>query len=165
MAKKGDPTIERQLRSCSTAEEFWILLMEVVPQHSRAYLGTLLKRAEHLWKQNVIQFPDERILKFCAQGSDIDTIKVLDFLFAHPSVDTYYEAFLLLKHHVDNRQMLYHYSQQLLRESSDLSYNMASVMSLYFELQLPATFSLRLQPYQLSRLDEGYEAFKKIIKP
>lgn len=163
MAQKADPIIERRIRSCTSAEEFWGLLLEVVPLNSRAYLGTLLKQAAPILRQGTLRLPDERLGRYLASATPIDAAKVVDFLLQHPTSATYYEVFCHLKHHADDRRMLYSYCQRLLQEGSDLSYNMASVLSLYFDLQLPATFALRLQPYQLSRLDEGYEAFRKIM--
>lgn len=165
MAIKADPLVERRIKACNTAEEFWKLLMEVVPTNSRAYLGSVLKQGAPLLRQRQILLPDERLGRFCAQGSEIDRAKVLDFLLACPTTATYYEAFQLFKHMSDKRAVLYTYCQRLMSEGSDLSYNMASVMSLYFDLQLPATFALRVEPYQLSRLEGGYDDFKKILKP
>lgn len=165
MAQKADPQIERRIRACASADEFWTLLLEVVPTNSRAYLGTLLKVAAPMLRQGLLPLPDERLGRFCAQGTPVDVAKVLDFLMDYPTSATYYEIFCQLKHYADNRQLLYRYCQSMLREGSDLSYNMASIMGLYFDLQLPASFALRLEPYQLSRLDGGYDNFKKLIKP
>lgn len=165
MARKADPIIERRLRACASSDDFWTLLLTVVPQNSRAYLGTLLRQASPLLRQRRLQLPDERLGQFCSQGSAIDTAKVIDFLLEHPGVASYYEVFSLLKYRSDDRPMLYRYCQRLMQEGSDLSYNLASIIGIYFDLQLPATFALRVQPYQLSRLDEGYEQFKQIINP
>lgn len=165
MAKKADPLVERRIKACASAEEFWTLLMEVVPRNSRAYLGSVLKQGAPLLRQGQLGLPDERLGRFCAQGSEIDRAKVLDFLLGCPGVATYFEAFQLFKHMADNRAALYRYCQRLMNEGSDISYNLASVMSLYFDLQLPATFALRVEPYQLSRLDAGYDAFRKLLKP
>lgn len=159
MAQKADPIVERRIRACASEEEFWTLLLTVVPQNSRAYLGTLLKTAVPLLRQGLIRLPDERLGRFCAQGTPVDVAKMMDFLLEKPSTATYYEVFQQLRHHADDRPFLYRYCQRFLQEGSDLSSKMASVMSLYFGLQLPSTFALRLQPYHLSRLDEGYDHF------
>ena len=165
MARKADPIIERRLRACASSDEIWTLLLTIVPQNPRAYLGTLLRQAAPLLRKGCLQLPDERLRQFCAQGSAIDTAKVIDFLMEHPTAASYYEVFCLLKYNADDRPMLYRYCQRLMQEGSDLSYNLASIVGLYFDLQLPATFALRLQPYQLSRLEEGYEQFRQIINP
>lgn len=164
MAQKADPIIERRIRACTNAEEWWTLLLEVVPSNSRAYLGSLLKQGAPLLRQGLLRFPDTRLGQFCAQGSAVDVAKMLDFLLQHPTPATYYEVFQQLKHHADDRKLLYRYCQSLLNEGSDLSYNMAALMGTYFDLQLPASFALRLQPYQISRLDEGYEPFCKLLR-
>lgn len=163
MACKSDPIIERRIKGCTSAEEFWTLLLEVVPLNSRAYLGSILKQGNMLLRQGRLTLPDIRLQRFCMQGSDIDTLKIIDFLLAHPSTATYYELFLIMQHRNDNRTLLYRCCQSLLSTGNDLSYNMAAAVSHYFDLQLPATFSLRLEPYELSRLDEGYETFCKIL--
>lgn len=163
MAIKADPQIERRLRACSDAEEFWALLLTVVPQNSRAYLGTLLRQGEVLLRQHRLSLPDARMQRFCTQGSEVDKAKIFDFLLCHPSAATYYEAFLIMQHKADDRAYLYRCCQKLLAEGSDLSCNMAAITSRYFDLQLPAHLAMAIESYQLSRLDEGYEAFRKIL--
>lgn len=160
---KANPAIERRIQACRSAEEFWHLLLEVVPLNSRAYLGSVLKVGSQLLTQGRLPLPDERLARYCAQGTAIDVTKVIEFLLSHPSLGTYYELFQQLRLQADNRPLLYRCCQSLLQEHSDLSYNMASALSLYFDLQLPATFALRLQPYQLSRLDGDYESFVQTI--
>lgn len=161
---KADPLIERRIAACTQAEEFWELLLEAVPQNSRAYLGSVLKRGAALLKAGTLILPDARLGRFCAQGSPIDRNKVVDFLLSHPSTATYYEFFGLMKYCTDDRPALYAYCQRLQREGTDMAADMASLLSLYFDLQLPAAFARRFEPYQLSRLDTSYTSFCKILK-
>ncbi len=60
-------------------------------------------------------------------------------------------------------QALREYSIILMRKGDHLSFNLAGIIQSYFGLNaLPGTFSLRLETYELNRL-ETYEGFQKII--
>ena len=75
----------------------------------------------------------------------------------------YYELFLWLN--VDNntaqtRQCIMH----LIRMNTPMAYKMASLLKSYFDIEnVPVTFSLNIESYQLSRLDQGYDKFKKML--
>ena len=57
-----------------------------------------------------------------------------------------------------------HYARALLMLKTQLAYNMASVLKQYFDIDnIPAVFSLHIEPYQLHRLDKGYETFVKVL--
>lgn len=64
----------------------------------------------------------------------------------------------------DDRAALQQGCLSLLKRGDRLAFNLAGILVRYFDLKdVPATFSLRLQPYELSRLDASYEKFKKIL--
>ena len=45
-----------------------------------------------------------------------------------------------------------------------MAYKMASLLKSYFDIEnVPVTFSLNIESYQLSRLDQGYDKFKKML--
>ncbi len=49
-------------------------------------------------------------------------------------------------------------------QADSLSYNLASLLRTYFDLQdLRGTFSLTLQPYELSRLDTDFDTFCRVV--
>jgi hypothetical protein len=51
-------------------------------------------------------------------------------------------------------------ARQLMKRGSGSSFNLASIVKVAFGLdELSGTFSLRLQPYQIARLEQSYEAF------
>ena len=52
----------------------------------------------------------------------------------------------------------------LMKQGDSLSFNMAVILRSYFDLSsLPGTFSLKLEPYQLGRLNDSYESFYKLL--
>lgn len=52
----------------------------------------------------------------------------------------------------------------LIRQNSPLSYNLASIVCQYFGLtEIPCTFSLQLNPYELSNLEHSYNSFLRIL--
>lgn len=63
------------------------------------------------------------------------------------------------------QEFLYDTAVKLMHKQTPLSFNMASIMQAYFSLKpLPGAFSLHLEPYELSRLEQGNEAFLNILK-
>jgi hypothetical protein len=52
-----------------------------------------------------------------------------------------------------------------MKQGDGLSFNVASVFKIYFGLDsIRGTFSLQLAPYELSRLEQSYEAFAKVVE-
>lgn len=71
-----------------------------------------------------------------------------------------YLLFQLLRQEEGNAPLLRHTCGLLLRRGDRLAFNLTSILQAYFDIDnLPATFSLSLEPYQLSRLEGGYESF------
>lgn len=86
-------------------------------------------------------------------------------LIAAGSACCYYELFLLLRRTDDNRDFLRRCCLHLMRRGDSLSFNMACVVCQYFDVpDVPGTFSLRLRPYQLGRMDLSEEAFLKVLR-
>ena len=49
-------------------------------------------------------------------------------------------------------------------QANSLSFNLASLLRTYFDLpDIRGTFSLHLEPYELSRLDTDFDVFKRVI--
>ena len=52
-----------------------------------------------------------------------------------------------------------------MRKGDALSFNLASVAKVYFDLpQVKGTFSLKLDPYQLGRLEMSYASFRRVMQ-
>lgn len=85
-------------------------------------------------------------------------------LFKVGTAPAYFVLFNLLKQHEDDAAYLRRYGVELIRKGDKRSFNLACIIKEYFALpELPGTFSLSLQPYELSRLDTSYDTFLTII--
>lgn len=78
-------------------------------------------------------------------------------------IDTLPCLFLLLRslRYIEHdRAEVLQVARQLMKRGTGGSFNLASIIKVAFGLdELSGTFSLRLQPYQISRLEQSYEAF------
>lgn len=77
-------------------------------------------------------------------------------------------AFLLLRslRYVEHdRALLIRTCHYLIKAGDNISFNLASLMRISFALEeVKGTFSLTLKPYQLSRIEQNYEAFLTAIR-
>ena len=63
-----------------------------------------------------------------------------------------------------NRDQLVKCCNRLLERGDDRSFNLVSIVKHYFDLpEVKGVFSLRVQPYQLSRLDNSYQGFVQMM--
>lgn len=93
---------------------------------------------------------------------DDEREKAVQLLIKAGTLPCYYVMFNLLKSFETER--IAHYARALLMLKNQLAYNMASVLKQYFDIDnIPAVFSLHIEPYQLHRLDKGYETFVKVL--
>lgn len=167
---------------------FWHFSAVLVAANNRAYLGTMLKAA--IANQNTT--PTLEFSTTCT--TDIDKKKVLEallpiqktpaevnvmlqmFSFDSPAATEnllfkigtpvcYFVLFNLLKQYEDRHDYLRRICIELIRKGDKYSFNLACIIKEYFGLaELPSTFSLSLQPYELSRLDANYDTFLSIIR-
>lgn len=76
-------------------------------------------------------------------------------------------AFVLLRtlcYEEHDRQLLVSVCRQVMKRGDNLSFNLASLLRTYFDLhEVRGTFSLTLQPFELSRLDTDFDVFKRVI--
>lgn len=172
-------------------ERFWAFFVTVVPSHPKAYLGTFLKAATKLYGADRLIFDEAALRAYAATCSPIDVRKVLEAflprlraadevtMFVNAFCDgqlqaagahlvkaqtpaAYYVLFLLLK--TAEADEIRCYALALMRQADPLSFGLVSIVERYFGLEpLPGRFSLRLEDYELSRLDLGYDAFLKIL--
>lgn len=76
----------------------------------------------------------------------------------------YYRLLMLLKHVEDDAGLLRSVCLGLIRKNDSRSFNMACIVCRYFGLtDLPVRFSLKLEDYEISRLDDSYEKFIKTL--
>lgn len=176
------------------SEQYWHFFMYLVPPRSKVYLGLFLKAAVKLYRAQSLRLDEGVLAEFASQATPIDVRKTLERLLPEVSdpVDmqllvrvfcqnqleqaaphlvragtptAYYQLFCLLKTAESDRQLLHAYASLLLRKADSLSFNMTSIIRQYFDLQdIPGRFSLQLEPYELSRLDQGAEYFFKILQ-
>lgn len=172
-------------------EQFWPLFFYIVPTNSKAFLGTFLKGASALYRSGRLQLPGASLKLFAEKCTAIDTRKCLEtllpllkttqevavlcsaffgnnmqqsipFLMKAHTIPSFYQLFLLLK--MSEPEEVEQSAQALLRMGDELSLKMASVLKHYFALDnISALYALRIEVYELSRLDNGYEFFHKML--
>ena len=77
----------------------------------------------------------------------------------------YYVLFNVLRRAADNRQLLVAACQAIMRKNDDMSFNMASLLRSYFDLnEIKSTFSLQIEPYELSYIEQSYDNFLHVLK-
>lgn len=170
---------------------FWRYLMVVAGSNTKAYLGTFLKAAVKLYRTNKVTVSDDCLKSFAdictaidrrkcmeallPQAKVVDDAQALVRLFCDNRLDlaapflikartavSYYVLFNMLK--AAEADEIRRYAIILMRQGDSLSFRLVSILEKYFDLHnLPGSFSLRLESYELSRLDGGYDAFVKIL--
>lgn len=176
-----------------TAQRYWSYFCTIVPTNSKAYLGTFLKAAAKLYKQDSLPLDKDALTYFAESATPIDKRKMLDALlplvkqadevqllvslFCNGSLETaatcllkaatpmaYYHFFNMLRAAEVSPEQLRHYIALLVRRSDRISFNMACIIHRYFGLKdVPGNFSLRLETYELSRLEQGENYFIKVL--
>lgn len=174
-----------------TDEDFWQLATVLVEAHPKAFLVTVLKSAvQH--RLLVPAPPIEQFLSSLT-GREEDVRKTLsnllpsmktpeDALWLLSTLDCYdphqrinyfinystrVTGFLLLKvlHEVeDDHALLVRTASFLMKKGDGFSFNLASLICACFGLdEVKGTFSLRIRPYELSRLTTDFAAFSKAL--
>ena len=77
----------------------------------------------------------------------------------------YYALFNVLRRAADNQPLLHSACLAIMKKNDDMSFNMASLLRSYFGLNdIKSTFSLQIEPYELSYIEQSYENFEHILK-
>ena len=167
--------------------DFWSLSQELVSSNSKAFLVTLLKSASKrrldIESDSFISFCDslrnneidrqkvlvhllplmntpEEVLRLFDMMSVPDREKRIPYLLRMSTLPTSYVLFHTLKYVEHDRSLLIRTVYFLMKRGDDKSFNFASLLKSYFGLdEVKGTFSLRIEPYQLARLEGSYEAF------
>lgn len=95
---------------------------------------------------------------------NVDT-QLLPQLFKAGTQAAYFLMFKVLKTNDENVSLIRQYCLELMKRGDLRSFNLACILRTYFDLpDLPGSFSLKLQPYELGRLDQSYEKFCKLLE-
>ena len=179
---------ERLLLDCS-AELYWQMTEALVCYDSKAYLITLMKTFLLRLSRGTASLSDVPFGRLAAGFNEVERQKVALLLLPELEqpkqveqlfqllglakgreqlvylirVDTLPCLFLLLRslRYIEHdRAEVLKVARQLMKRGSGSSFNLASIVKVAFGLdELSGTFSLRLQPYQIARLEQSYEAF------
>ena len=185
---------EQLLRDCPT-DIYWKLTEALVHYDSRAYLITLMKTLLVRMERGTASIADQPFRRLAATFNDIERQKVALLLlpaFHQPEeverlfsilciakgreqmvylvrIDTPACLFLLLRslRYIEHdRKEVAQIARTLMKRGTGGSFNLASIIKVAFGLdELSGTFSLRLQPYQISRLEQSFEAFCQSVFP
>ena len=86
------------------------------------------------------------------------------YLIPCDNIYTYFVLFQCFRRMDHAPALLSNYCNQLVRKGSNRAFNLVSIMKCYFDLPLvKGNFSLRLEKYELSRLDASLEDFRTIL--
>ncbi len=172
--------------------EFWRMASVLVVANNRAYLGTMLKACQVLKcscqvpefavfasacitdidKKKALEVllpmqttPNEvaRMLSLFGLNEVAQNVRA-NLLFHTGTAPAYFLLFKELQQYEDQPAFLRRYAVELIRKGDKLSFNLASILQQFFALEaLPGSFSLSIPTYELSRLTDAYDSFKKIL--
>lgn len=166
------------------SKAFLVTMLKAVPERKRR-MGFSLRGAGYadvaLWlrtegsetdRNKFVSFltgvftdePDELNLLF--QSLNIDTPhRRMPFLLQGSGPACAYLLFLDMRRCDHEPELLTRCCRFLMRKGDTLSFNLACAAKEYFDLDgVKGTFSLRIVPFQLSRLELSYEDFKKVMR-
>lgn len=170
-------------------EAFWPLFSAMLKHNAKAFLTVMLKALAVRMELGRASVNDEGFASLCQVMNDVDRHKTATFLLPlmkddaevlllfrllgmpHSEerisylmkVNTLPCAFVLfssLRYVEHDRDFLLRVAYFLMKRGDALSFNLASLMKEYFGLEeMKGTFSLRLKPFELARLETSYRAF------
>lgn len=173
---------------------FWHMTEALVRHDSRAFLITLMKTFLCRMERGTASLSDIPFARLATTFNAVERQKVallllpaltcpeeVEQLFAVLKVpkgreqmvylvrnDTLPCLFLLLqslRYIEHDRAEVLKVAYHLMRRNTGSSFNVASIIKVAFGLdELKGTFSLRLQPYQIARIERSYEAFCQSLK-
>ena len=91
-------------------------------------------------------------------------LKRIKILLPMATVPCAYVLFRTLRYVEHDHSLLLRVAATLIKQGDSVSFNVASIMKVFFALNdLKGTFSLRLQPWELSRIENSFEAFSQAV--
>jgi hypothetical protein len=116
-----------------------------------------------LWVLPLLRHPGE-VERLFEMLEILSPSLMAEFLIHEGTPLCYYVLFQLLRRQEGDAALAEECCRKLMRRGDGLSFNVASVFKVYFDLDaIRGTFSLNLAPYELSRLEGSYDAFVKIV--
>jgi len=107
----------------------------------------------------ILQTPGEVENLFNAFGVE-DTRQRVSYLMNAETMASYFVLFNQLRELDHDKAYLQQCCTMLKRKDTRLAYNMVSILKRYFDLpNVKGQFSLKMDPFELSRMERGYEAF------
>ena len=107
----------------------------------------------------------QQILSMIQWADIADSREVASILTKETSPHAYHALFMMLKHNDDHPALLRSACMAMLRKGDDMSFNMASILRSYFDIQdINSTLSLQVEPYELSYLDQSADNFMHVLK-
>ena len=96
-------------------------------------------------------------------GTQDETIRIAALLKVESPI-AYYALFTRLRQIPERKKLASQCMRYIMKRENDMAYNMAAIMKAYFGLDdTEGRFSLRIEPYELSMLDSGREAFYNLL--
>lgn len=132
-------------------------LAEWILQNSEDSVAKILKMALPLLKT-------ESQIEGMLHLFKVDDEKMwIDILLKEDTPIAYYMLFKAAKK-IDDVETEKKICRTAIKKGNDMAFNMASIMKSYFALEdISSTFSLRIEPYELSYLEQSYENFKNVL--
>ena len=174
-------------------EHFWNLFHTLVSYNNRAFLVTMLHPLVQRLRVGDVSLSDQGFLSLIPCLTEIDKDKMLNIILplqTHPqyvvhlldvlkiesplkrikillpmaTVPCAYVLFRTLRYVEHDHSLLLRVAATLIKQGDSVSFNVASIMKVFFALNdLKGTFSLRLQPWELSRIENSFEAFSQAV--
>lgn len=114
-----------------------------------------------LSEMRTYQEVEEVLEAFCGTHSNL---KMHYLVSSQESKPCYFAMFRLMRMDDLDHDEITKYLRQILRRSTTMAFNFVSIMRQYFDIKvLNGQFSLSLQPYELSRLENNYEIFVSVL--
>ena len=184
---------EHLLLDCSS-ELYWKMTEALVHYESKAYLITLMKTFLVRLKNGSAGLSDAPFRRMAAGFNEIERQKVALLILPELEQPTQVEQlfsvmgipkgreqmvylvrvntmpclFLLLRslRYIEHdRSEVVKVAHHLMKRGTGASFNLASIIKVAFGLdELRGTFSLRLHPYEIARLEQSYEAFCSMVE-
>lgn len=103
----------------------------------------------------------ERLFK----AFDVPTTRGMEFLLRTDGLVAGFVLLRALRFEEHNTPLLVHACHTLMRRGDSLSFNVASAIRSFFDLQdVRGVFSLHIEPYELSRLDTDFDTFSRVVR-
>ena len=161
---------ERLLADCP-ADLYWQMTEALVRRESKAYLITLmktflmrLKNGSASQKVALLLLPaldaPEQVEQLFSAMQIAKGREQMVYLVRVDTLPCLFHLLRSLRYIEHDRMEVLQVARQLMKRGTGRSFNLASIIKVAFGLEeLTGTFSLRLQPYQIARLELSYEAF------